>query len=229
MKLGSESGGIVYHLRAFFLGQKLWPSHWAGVHAFLNSLKLDGIEELHLVGPSGGYSLPVEWLKQFKKIYVYEPDFLARRIFQYRFGKNVGALEFRGEFDARQFERIASGAKAKSKIILFANVLGQIDINLQEDSRWSGWIQKVAVASFHDVFSISFPLKVFAPGSVQTAGEFVDLINRIWDPTWGIAEINEHHVPGVSNGLQLYGGWVWQITPNRIHWIEGVYTAPLIR
>lgn len=222
--IGSLSGGVVYHARALLYSRNLWSSHLQGTKAFLNSLDLHGREHLILVGPSGGYSLPSDWLKKFSIIDVYEPDPLARVILKRRHRlKNVN---FFGHFNAAVYRKIE---KLPNAFVLFSNVLGQKDLKFFGLPSLKKAVSNLAIASYHDALSVELPMKYQGTKKAKIRVDFFDLIRKSWKEANKKVVINEHRVPSANSNLQFYGGWVWQLTPTRLHWIEAVYSANLVR
>ena len=213
-----SSGGLIYHLRARF-HRSLWADHLQAVQRFLSAWN-PSASTLILIGPSGGYSLPPEFLKRFKKIIAYEPDSLARFIFEKRMGIKPEWVKRPFRFEPL-IESFPEGA------ILFCNLLGQIPIHKLPQFRLNliASLQGREWASFQDAYS-SVHGKF---GKIET--ESKKLLSTQLKPAFENGnekkelEVTEHEAFGIfkdASGLR-FSYWGWQLTPQRSHLIEGVY------
>ena len=225
----SRSGGIIYHLRAIRYARALWRSHQEQVENFLKAWNPKS-RTLILIGPSAAYSLPTEFLKQFEAITAYEPDPVARFLFNQRWSEidaappvhwiphefNPGAI-----LNGRAEPLFTEGA------ILFCNVLGQIEIsdltayrkNLMQILKGREW------ASYHDGFSGSGVR--FTPLRSQAIKATEQEVRPWTEATNSNAriEINQHQAfelfPADENAKFYY--WEWRLSSKRAHLIEGVF------
>jgi len=222
-----RSGGLFYHLRALRFRRRFWESHQSGVKAFLDSWNPTA-KSLTLIGTSAGYSLPTEWLNRFESITAYEPDGMARFLFERIHGLKPKWIKYRFPFHgADPIARLPKDGSA----VLFCNVLGQIEIpnthRLQRslelhlsDREW---------ASYHDALSgegIEFDLEDVGPGRalLPQMKEWVYVRSR----TRGEIQINAHHAPDLFKTTKalVFRYWQWRITPAQTHLIEATCTLP---
>ncbi len=210
-------GGLVYHYRAWRYSKKLWGEHKNQVSQFLE-LWNPPRKTLVLIGPSGGYSLPLEWIGQFEKVVALEPDPVARWIFEMRFKRKPLWLK-----DFREIQRFEN----ESYCILFCNLLGQINL---ETTTGIGFLLKQLVsgrpwASYHDIFSgpaFSFEHPIQSPYGKLTIEEIKNKISVKQHA--GVVELNDHATlhsfEPTDREKFLY--WSWALTPNQTQLIEGV-------
>jgi hypothetical protein len=222
------SGGVFYHLRALRFGKPissaLWYSHREGVKKFLASWA--PIEKtLVLVGPSGGYSLPIDFLKQFDRIVAFEPDFIARKIFEKRFLMKLEWIT--SEVDFNKMESFLE-LIPKDSAILFCNLLGQIPLRGIRKIRQSFLksLESETWASYHDAMSgenMQFDAELSQPKKRATLAQMKKMLYPMVNA--GTLTVNAHQAPelfeGGSNLVYFY--WQWRILPKRAHLIEGVF------
>ena len=219
----TQTGGLTYHLRAlrFF---KNWKPHRDQVAAFLDRWDPKK-KNLILVGPSGGYSLPAEFLKKFETITAFEPDSVARFIFEKRMGLKVN---WKGQFP---FERPEDFSVPDESAILFCNLLGQIPPSLNPlfSERLIATLQSVEWASFHDAISTTnstFSLLDHIERIPETQKWSLDQIQKMVRPRAGVQEVQliQHLVFDWFRGSEFsFSYWIWELTPKASHLIEGVY------
>ncbi len=211
----STSGGIVYHARALFFERTLWRSHQQSVKTFLNAWNPPTVS-LVLVGPSAGYSLPLDFLKRFNNITAIEPDPMARLLFEMRTGLRPHWIKDPFDFESKELQ-FPQGA------ILFCNLLGQIEStgNLEQKLKGRPW------ASYHDAYSTSnghFEIAFKSASAQITDAE----LKTAYVPSSSQHIINDHNTLRLfsksETPLSFYY-WNWQLTPRRSHMIEGVYSA----
>jgi len=220
------SGGLFYHFRAWRFCKKnslnLWWDHQDGVQRFLERW---GPKEktLVLIGPSGGYSLPADFLERFERIIAFEIDPVARLIFEKRFG--IKPQWIKHPFQFEPFSDLPADAA-----ILFCNLLGQVPFKnakkmsllLEAALKGRSW------ASYHDAMSgenLEFDTENSTPGKrarlIQMKSWVYPKVNS------GTLVVNAHQAPELferfPNDSFFY--WQWRILPKRTHLIEGVYHA----
>ena len=219
-----RSGGFFYHLRAWRFKNSLWKAHLSATAKFLESWNPKS-RSILLIGPSGGYSIPKGWLARFETIVAYEPDPLARWIFEWRHG--VKPRWIRKKFPFRSLDplkRVPDSIGA----VLFCNILGQIVISspgrmarsLKKGLEGREW------ASYHDALSgsrIEFDLEEARPAraSIHEMKGWIYVADR----NRKLIEVNSHTAPEVFQdwkGLK-FAYWQWRIVPGYTHLIEGVY------
>jgi hypothetical protein len=206
-----------YHLRALRYFKQEWKNHHRWTHEFLNrwveEQKVPRLDTLVLIGPSGGYALPNEFLSLYAKIIAYEPDPLARFIFNWRVTESTRAKVtwVKTPYDFQS--ALPAGA------ILFCNLLGQVPI--RDAATFRSRLMKVlngrVWASFHDAMSgESVRFRVMNP---EQPGEIETRSTRV-------VEVTEHLAPDLFKSeprvKRLF--WEWRITQKRSHLIEGVYS-----
>jgi hypothetical protein len=219
------SGGFFYHLRAYRFKERYWSDHLQGVRGFLNSWN-PSAKSLILIGPSAGYSLPTEWLKRFDSVIAFEPDPMARLIFERRHGVRPNWIRKRFPFrSSNPFEIFES---RPGSALLFCNILGQLEFpNLDKMSQA---LQRHLIdrewASYHDAMSgqkIEFDLEEAKPkrSSFHEMKKWVYVKN----PKATEVVVNAHQAPELFkkwDGLQ-FRYWQWRLTPENTHLIEGVF------
>jgi len=219
-----RSGGIFYHLRALRFRKALWESHRQGVAAFLKAWNPQA-RSIILIGTSAGYSIPAGWLGRFEKVIAWDPDPVARVLFERIHGIKPDWVRRKFPFSSadpmRELPRDGSA-------ILFCNVLGQIEIpstrRLQKSLELH--LEGREWASYHDALSgdgIDFDLEDARPekASVPAMKNWVYVRN----PGLQTVEVNAHHAPDLFGGGSGWGYryWQWRITPEQTHLIEGVF------
>ena len=214
---------VFYHYRYLRYGKRLWEPHQAKVKRFLDEWNPKA-SELLLFGPSGGYSLPKEFLEKFSSIIAVEPDPIARSVFENRFGIKPHwikrAVRLDRADDLKEFSSF-SGA------ILFCNVLGQVPMKTASPFRRAllPFLEGKSWASYHDAMSgnsIEFDCED-APrkkASVTLMKSWIYVKNAS-----GKIEVNAHLAPDIfeeGKGAQ-FSYWWWKLTDRQSHLIEGVY------
>jgi hypothetical protein len=219
-----RSGGIFYHLRALRFKNKLWNGHLAATAEFLSKWDPKS-KSILLIGPSGGYSIPRGWLKRFDQILAYEPDPVARFIFEGRHGVKPHWIRKRFPFRSSDPFRNVPGPVGA---VLFCNILGQIVIpqprkfasNLRKGLEGREW------ASYHDALSgglIEFDLEEVRPERASIH----QMKGWVWvrDRSRKLVEVNAHTAPEIFEGWKglSFSYWQWKIVPDYTHLIEGVF------
>ena len=213
------SGGLIYQIRALRYSGKYWKNHIAHVEKFLNRWAPPKTSLL-LVGPSAGYSLPLSWLSQFKSITAVEPDPMARLLFERRFSF-PGGFNFKWEKNKFDFS-----LPRKEEVILFSNVLGQID--LEDELLAADAIKKLCEgkswASYHDVLSgKDFRWSSSGEGTEKrTLDSLKQGVEAVGESE---IELNAHAVYDFfkADPSLHFEYWEWQITQQQTQVIEGVF------
>ena len=219
--LFDPSGGLKYHFHARRAGPQ-WQSHRDGVQAFLNEWqKATGpITHLILVGPSGGYSLPVDFLRPLSAVSVIDPDWFARVILKRRF-RGVLWSPLPSDF--------------RNSHVLFCNVLGQLSHSASTE-RGSGEKQTRALiekvksearswASYHDRFwgncGVAKTQQSVAHWDHRPSAEEIIQAHGA-----SATELNEHDaedwLPEILECTKFHT-WRWDLRPRQTHWIEACY------
>lgn len=182
--LFSQSGGLVYHARAWRLASTLWQPFRASIAEWL-ATALPPADELVLVGPSAGHCLPLEQLAAFGRVLVLEPDPVARWLLRRRLRAFQPRLAI--EEEARDELRVPllTGAAGLEQVlerrpqasVLFCNVLGQLHFGLGDEQRAQlerGFQRRIVPllagrgwASFHDRWSLDWEPEQPVPTSAD--------------------------------------------------------------
>jgi hypothetical protein len=219
-----RSGGFFYHLRALRFRDRFWAGHLEGTARFLESWNPKS-RSILLVGPSGGYSIPRGWLSRFETISAYEPDPIARFVFERR--HRVKPHWIRRRFPFRSLDPL-SQVPPTTGAVLFCNLLGQIVIQNpgKLSKKLRAGLEGREWASYHDALSgarIEFDLEDVRPGRASIH----DMKGWVYVPDRGrgVVEVNAHTAPELFRdwpGLR-FSYWQWRIVPGYTHLIEGVY------
>jgi hypothetical protein len=221
-----RSGGFFYHLRALRYKKRLWSGHLDSTAKFLAEWNPQA-KSILLIGPSGGYSIPRGWLERFDTVIAYEPDPIARFIFEWRHGVKPRWIQRRFPFHSPDpFRRVPDSVGA----ILFCNILGQIVIPRPESfaSHLQKGLEGREWASYHDALSgsrIEFDLeevrKERAPVNQMKTWVWVQ------DRSRRLVEVNAHTAPEVFEAWKglSFSYWQWKIIPDYCHLIEGVFQS----
>jgi hypothetical protein len=183
---------------------------------------------LVLIGPSGGYSLPRDWLSRFERVVAFEPDRIARRIFERRHRIRP---DWRGKFPFGK-SGVLNEVAPPDAAILFCNLLGQIEIrNPRVLGKWLRHeLEGREWASFHDALSgdgIDFDTE--DAGRSRAGLETMKKWIHVRNPGRGRIEVLAHDAPELFRefpGLE-YRYWQWRLTPRRTFLTEGVFPAKM--
>ncbi len=218
----SRSGGLPYHLKALLYRKSLWRVHEQATRSFLERWN-PSEKELILIGPSGGYSIPVGWLAHFDRISAYEPDLLARKIFERRHGMKP---DWRGRFFP--FGKPGALKAFSGSAVLFSNLLGQIEIrNVRKLGAWlEEELQGLTWASFHDALSgygIDFDTE--DAGRERALLPVMKRWIHVRNPGVGRIEVLSHEAPDLFASFKnlQYSYWQWTLTPGHTFLTEGVF------
>ena len=225
MKLFNPTGGLIYHLRARRYHTSLWAPFRQQVAQFLEDWHPPE-KELLILGPSGGYTLPTEFLERFEKLYLFDPDPWAPIFFRKNHpGLNIEWSRKNLVFKAKKFapELLSDWLKNKSVAVLFSNVLGQLPL-LGESSEMQTWWLKIqpelnrhSWASYHDLFS--FPQYAALPSRLPASPVVPQLVDWALKAKKSL-ELTDHGTSELfPNSLAT---WTWHLSPRRTHIIGGV-------
>lgn len=214
-----------YHWRAFRYGKSLWKSHVDSVARFLKSWKAP--RNLVLIGPSAGYSLPLDWLARFDSLTVIEPAWLSRKILASKLlSLNTPTRYIRHplSFESPGF---LEGLDLTDTGVLFANVLGQVPVKTEAGLRdaLKATLKNVSWASYHDRFSSDQVVWTYPDGEVSRVYTTEELIPEKSPKHFRKApEVQEHLASEALAALhpKRVRYWDWQITPKQVHLIEGM-------
>ncbi|MGE0763348.1 MAG: hypothetical protein AB7N80_08720 [Bdellovibrionales bacterium] len=232
MNLFGTTGGLAYHYKAWRYRQQLWDSHRQGTSAWLKSWQPHS-RHLVLIGPSAGYSLPRAFLEQFDRLTATDPDILSSRLFQVRFkgltvnwarqnyfSQKQGLLWPEGLFHLREEHPDAA--------FLFCNFLGQLPLLSRHfDSQRESWLKHWQIfqqnsewASFHDLWSTDQglpPASLWANASPDLAASARHFVPADFKGT-----VRDHMTRDLFRDSCPRAQWLWHLTPNQTHCIEGV-------
>lgn len=216
------SGGLVYHLRAWRYGERLWPAFHAQVHQWLAAWQ-PAPDHLVLVGPSGGYALDAGFLDRFARVTALEPDQLARIILARRFPRRP----FRFDADpglslSEGFSRLAR--RYPDAAFLFCNLFGQQLVGQSAGFQRQSWLAGLAPAlagrhwaSWHDLASTR--RRPDGRETLRLEGEepLEDVLGYFW--RGGELAIHDHECSGLpADAPREYA--TWELRPGQYHLVE---------
>jgi hypothetical protein len=234
----NPAGGFNYHLRARRYGKKLWePFRWSLGEWLLGWAPPE--PHLVLVGPSAGYNLQPFLFERFERVFVLEPDPIARWLFRRRLARAPLEPRPRLELIASDHlvwhpERLAPLLeRAGACAVLFSNVIGQLSSLVDPEQHGAAFAAiRAAVraalpgrswASFHD--RVSGPL---APG-IETARSDArwsdaEVLRHAYDTPEGpaLVELTDHSTEGFFPEALPHTYFRWQFDPVYYHLIEAV-------
>lgn len=238
MALFSQTGGLVYHLRASRQRERLWLSFRRAVEAWLIEA-LPPADELILVGPSAGHCLPIEHLARFRRILLLEPDGLAR----FLFGRRVSGPLITQRSDDQLLRPLLEGREGLDQLLrerpgaslLFCNLLGQLQLGLSEEEHaaWCSAFRRRILpelagrrwASFHDRWSMD--RRVSEPAlPVELRFEPAPSDDELGTALFGAAgapvEVLDHGTSGLFPEAAARRYFTWQLTPTALHVVEAL-------
>lgn len=197
------SGGLYYHGRALLNGNR-WQPFREQIREWLATWPCNQKQDLILIGPSAGYSLPSEWLREFPALHAFDLDPLAAPLFRLR--HKHPSLQFHranlfwqdGRLSLAPLKEILR--KYPRANILFCNVIGQILLEHQaSEEDWLSFLRQLRLAlkgrswaSYHDVLSIEH-----GQGTDHlTGGDWAEGL-KVHQMEWRLSKNRTHHVHGV--------------------------------
>jgi hypothetical protein len=222
LKLINPTGGLTYHWRAHRHADSLWLPFRQLVAAELEAWSPPE-RELIVLGPSGGYTLPDDFLFRFDRLSLFDPDRCAPFFFHRRHPEvaaewsRANLVFTEGRFDRARFE---TELKARPRAaVLFANLLGQLPLLNDDLPAMAAWwrdlqpmLRERSWFSYHDLFSFEggsgLPNRL-SPGEVVP-----QLVNWSIDRKVKL-ELIDH---GTSDLFKNQAAsWVWKFSPRRTH------------
>lgn len=218
----NPAGGLIYHVRAHRYRDSLWVPFRHQVSNLLEEWNPHA-RQLLILGPSGGYTLPTDFLERFDKVWLSDPDPLAPFFFR-RSHPDIRTewiktnLVF--ERDRYRSELLTGWlAQHPDTAVLFSNLLGQLPLlnrNLEALQDWWGDIlvklDSRSWFSYHDVFS--FPGRIPLPARLA-AGEVIPQLMASATGRKSVLDLIDHGT------TELFADPVahltWQLTPKRTH------------
>ncbi|HKU42282.1 MAG TPA: hypothetical protein VJR89_29190 [Polyangiales bacterium] len=233
--LFNPAGGLRYHLRARRHAPELWATFRSQLDAFFQAWRPPA-RSLAVVGPSGGYCLPLSLLARFDRLVFFEPDPLARLILSRRVRSLPGTRSVAWVSDDVWIQPLLRGgvpplvSLTRDTALLFSNFMGQL-MFLVPDARWSEFsaafrervwptLERVPWASFHD--RLSGPI---APSIVENdcRGRRLDDSQVLaWYGAHDSGELLDHNSAEVVPPGSRYGYFHWPLLPDQHHLIEAV-------
>lgn len=223
--LFNPTGGWLYHLRALRYRNTLWMPFRQQVAQFLKEWQ-PREKQLLILGPSGGHTLPTDFLQGFEKLWLFDPDRFAPVFFQ----KNHPGLApqwsrtdlifHRKKFDA---EKLNHWLEGQNIAVLFSNLLGQLPLigGLEPMHAW--WktvlpsLNRHSWASYHDLFS--FPEAAKLPPRLPDGAIVPQLVEWSMEKNKSL-ELIDH---GTSELFANSPAWCWNISSKQTHVVGGAF------
>jgi hypothetical protein len=238
----NPSGGIRYHVRAARNRTRAWQPFREQLEDWLASWQPQATT-LAIVGPSGGYCLPLRALARFERFVLFEPDPLARWVLRRRLqaawpGRTI-------TFIAQDvwIEPLYRGGSLPTALLgggtalLFSNIIGQLAF-LVEDGKYAAWhkawranlwplLERMPWASFHDRVSGDVPptAALPAPGAQRLSDARVRALYQP-GPTRNVVELLDHRSDELLPAGRSYRYFHWPLSRDMHHLIEGVIGGP---
>jgi len=238
MSLVSLSGGLFYHLKALRYAPGLWQPFRRHVAEWLEHALPPG-DELVLIGPSAGHCLPLAQLDRYQRLYVLEPDPIARFWLRTRLSRARLLLERRDLL----VEPLLAGRgglpvllrRLPKASVLFCDLLGQVQLELtdEQQSRFQREFREKILpllaerrwASFHDRWSMDRGVEEPAlPSSVafDHAPSDEELGGAWFGPDGAKVTVLDHGTSELFPNSRPRRYFAWQITPQALHLVEAV-------
>jgi hypothetical protein len=231
----NPAGGVRYHLRARRYRSQLWAAFRSNLEEWFSNWRPPA-RRLAVVGPSGGYCLPLSLLARFERLMFFEPDPIARMVLSRRLRALPGPPTLTWVTDDVWIEPLLRGGAppvlslTRDTAILFSNFMGQL-MFLVPDARWAEFgaafrervwpsLERVPWASFHD--RLSGPL---APGIVPAdcQGPRLDDSRVLsWYGAQRASDLLDHGSAEVVPPGHRYAYFHWPLIPDQHHLIEAV-------
>lgn len=237
--LFSQSGGLVYHARAWRRSATLWQPFRASVAEWL-AAQLPTADELILVGPSAGHCLPLDQLASFRRVLVLDPDPVARWLLTRRLRSHNAKLIVEDEARDQLLTPLLTDAPGLDQVLerrpqaalLFCNVLGQLHFASSEEqhAKFQRNFQRRIVprlaqrtwASFHDRWSLdsSEELPPLARFAERPSDE--ELGRRFFGAAGPPVEVLDHGTARLFPAELPRRYFSWRITPSAVHIVEAL-------
>jgi hypothetical protein len=228
VRLFNPTGGLIYHLRARRYRNSLWLPFRQQLSGFLDDWQ-PSERELLILGPSGGYTLPTDFLERFKKIYLFDPDRLAPMFFAKNHpGLNVEWSRENLIFDGKQFsaKKLGSWLREKKVAVLFSNILGQLPLLGDVEGMQAWWHDlQPALAThswltYHDLFSFEQHAKL--PATLPEGPVVPQLVE------WALKhqkplELIDHGTQELFPSSNV--NWTWNFSVKRTHIVGGAHSG----
>jgi hypothetical protein len=214
--------------------ERAWRPFRAALEAWLATWQPTA-SKLAIVGPSGGYCLPLAPLERFEQLIVFEPDPIARWVLRRRLGPR------RVQFIAHDvwIEPLLHGGSIplallqRDTALLFSNFIGQLPY-LVPPKDWDAWratwcsqlwplLERIPWASFHDRVSGSIAPQV--DGLAVSPERFSDeRVRELYEPQppGQMIELLDHSSRELLPEGRSYQYLHWPLTTDAHHLIEAV-------
>lgn len=238
----NPAGGISYHLRAWRHGRD-WQSYRKGLTDWLSAWR-PGRATLALVGPSAGHCLPLEALKHFERLVVFEIDPLARFILRRRIRRALPHCAVSWVSDDKWINPVRLDGQIPASLIeprmavLFCNFIGQLRGLVEAEADEYGEFQRAWTkslfpqlehtpwASFHDrVSGESAPYETLEQKHRRLNNAEVSALYEK-DPSRELIELTDHCSQELLPLGYEYRYLHWPLTHTRHHLIECVLGGP---
>lgn len=239
--LVNPAGGLAYHHLAWRYRRRLWMQYRQELKHWLGSWSVSR-PRLLIIGPSGGYNLPSDFLRLFSQVDCVDPDPLAPHMFR---------LHHRGVLvQWHQEDRFGLLNHQWSKgsltqllqtfpdhAVLFANFLGQVrqflsEAEKEDEMNWTSELQLALRerqwATFHDSFS--FASKRFQPFPLNdnSSIEPEQILDQVKEQlglrlkATTTLTVSDHGTAQLFQSFPRRYLW-WQRQPGYFHLIEAVH------
>ena len=235
----NPAGGLRYHARAWFGGQRWAPFH-AALGGWLSAFQ-PRVTRALLVGPSAGYSFPDAFLRRFTALTVLEPDPIAGYLLMRRL-RRLGVSALRLESRDRLIAPLLAGGPGLSELLesdpdvclVFGNVLGQARFLCAEAEfdrfksefreRITPLLDSRSWLSFHDRLSGSLAPSFSAPFYASERLDDEVVLRELYSErsVGPPLALFDHHSDGFFPSGLPHAYFSWQIDAERYHLIEGV-------
>ncbi len=224
------TGGVLYHYLALKHRNHLWNPFKSSLSRFINGLSTDS-NKLVLIGPSGGYCLPQKFITKLNKIEAFDPDLLAKIIFNSRHSPINIKWHSRDCLVNDQSSNFQILNQFKpSHIILLSNIYGQMRCLFKSERLYNSWkvnflnlIKGFEFISYHDIYSFKSTFKLNSTLN-KTYNSF-DLLKNdlvLYSKTQKI-EFVDHLTHDDFDFVKKKVYFLWELHPNNYHIIEAVY------
>lgn len=232
----SPSGGGIYHWRAI-TRRNLWRPFTSALATWLESWPV-GNQELLLIGPSGGHTLPSRWLEKFANITAVDVDPLAGPLFRLKHRRAKVHFQRRDVFFENRklaFEPLRQlRAENSNAAILFCNVLGQLPLeNRCSEAEWLEFLGclpralgSAPWASYHDAYTLEglpYRLHSVAAEPFLKGGSIEDVAATLGERS---TLIYDHMTTGDWATQTTKTRWSWSLTSSSLHLLEAVFSNP---
>jgi hypothetical protein len=237
----SQSGGLVYHFRAWRYHSTLWQPFRQELKTWLEQeWNPPKGQPLVLIGPSAGWCLPVQFLEKFPQVVAYDLDPFALFLLKKRMkGVNLSTVtsDALGVLDhptGDSLRRLITSAPLQNASILFCNLWGQLYFDDELEKNLPAWrieLEKILAgrnwASFFDRLSGAVPPDIRS-STRDSSGSLSDaaLLDTLYSASQGAlqkpVELQDHST-GDYFAKNPRRHLSWELEPGRFHLIECIH------